>query len=406
MNGWVQQPGHSALSLGALMQPVPTVRPYETVGRAVRIMGETRMASLPVVDSRGMLLGAIAADRVRARLLHADRTDALDEPIRGYMEAPANVVAPTSSPAEAEQVLAESRSDAAFVADRAGFLMGMVRWHDLVAPYAATRAPIGAGGMATPFGIYLTAGGVQAGVSAGGLIVGGIVLGLMIAASHLLVGAGCWGADAAWGSGALEVWGRATPPADTGPAALWLGLQAVAGALFLLILRASPLTGNHGAEHQVVHAMERGEPLTPEVVSRMPRVHARCGTNLIAAVVVFAALMQVFAALRPFGLDVVAGSLVGAVVAARTWRWVGGFLQQHFTTRPPSRKQLERAIEAAAELRERYARGAQGRVSPLRRLWCMGAPQTALGVFMGTAGPLVLVEALLGSLTLGSWIGG
>ncbi|MBM3494123.1 MAG: DUF1385 domain-containing protein [Armatimonadetes bacterium] len=395
MKRWLQPPSPPAQSLGALMQPVPAVQPFETVGRAVRVMGETRMAALPVVDMRGVLLGVVAADRLRARLMHADRAEALDEPIGGHIEPPANVVPPTASVEDVQRILAQAHSDAAFVADRSGYLLGMVRWHDLLIPHSTVRAPMSAGGMATPFGVYLTAGGVQAGVSPLGLAVGGVMLGLMIAAAHLLVGAGCWGADAALGTSALDLWRRASAPQGVGLASVWLALQAASGALFLLILRASPLTGNHGAEHQVVHAMERGEPLTPEVVSRMPRVHVRCGTNLIAAVVVFTALMQAITVLRPFGLDALAGSLVGAIVAARSWKSVGGFLQQHFTTRRPSRKQLEGAIEAANELRERHAREALPRTPFLRRLWCMGAPQTALGVFVGAGAPLMAVEAVL-----------
>jgi uncharacterized protein YqhQ len=33
----------------------------------------------------------------------------------------------------------------------------------------------------------------------------------------------------------------------------------------------------------VVHAIERGEPLLAESVRAMPRVHPRCGTNIVAA---------------------------------------------------------------------------------------------------------------------------
>lgn len=249
--------------------------------------------------------------------------------------------------------------------------------------------------MATPFGIYLTAGGVRAGVGPGGLVVGGIALGAMIAAAHFVVGAGCWGADALLGTSVLGLWMQTVPPREFGTASVWLSLQAASAVMFLVMLRLSPITGNHGAEHQVVHAMDRGEPLTPEVVSRMPRVHARCGTNLIAAVAVFAAILQIVTTLRPFGLDALAGSLIGAAAAFKSWRAVGAFLQAHFTTKRPSPRQLERAIEAANDLRERYPREALSRQTVLKRLWYMGAPQTALGVFIGTGAPLVAFELLL-----------
>jgi CBS domain-containing protein len=398
MNRWTNPVPTRSLSLATLIRPAPAMQPFETLGRAVRIMGETRMTALPVVDMRGRLLGVVSADRVRARLMHGDADAALNEPLHPHVEAPTNVVPVTASVEMVWRMLERSGADTVFVADGSGGLMGMVRWHDLVIPHDVVESPLGAGGMATPFGVYLTAGGVRAGVSSMGLVYGGIALGLMIAAAHMLVGAGCWGADRAFGSGTLELWLRTSPPTGFTAAAAWLGLQALSAALFLVILRLSPITGNHGAEHQVVHAMERGEPLTPEVVARMPRVHARCGTNLIAAIAVFAGLMQTISVLRPFGLDALAGSLIGAAVAAKTWRSVGAFLQQHFTTKPPSPRQLERAIEAANELRERYAREALPRMGLLNRLWCMGAPQTAIGVFVGTGAPLVALELLLGQM--------
>jgi len=387
-------------SLTTFMQPVPTVQPFDSVGRAVRIMGETRMRVLPVADMRGYLVGVVSSERIRAKLLHGDPDLVLGEPVYDCIEPPSEVVGPDAAVDQVQRMFASTGRDSVFVADRSGALLGMVRWHDLVIPHSVVRAPLGAGGMATPFGVYLTAGGVQAGVGPGGLVIGGIVLGAMIAAAHLVVGAGCWGADTFLGTSVLGLWlgttGTASlPPREVGAASIWLALQAASAALFLVILRLSPITGNHGAEHQVVHALERGEPLTPEGVARMPRVHARCGTNLIAAIAVFAAILQLVTTLRPFGLDALAGSLIGAAVAARTWRGVGAFLQAWFTTKKPSSRQLERAIETANELRERYPREARGRMTPLRRLWNMGAPQTALGVFIGAGMPFVALELLL-----------
>lgn len=385
-------------SLATLMQPAPIVQPYDSVGRALRIMSDLRLSALPVVDDRGNLVGQVCADRLRARLMHGDAQAGLHEPLGHYVQQPLSVVSIDATAQDVQRTLASTGSDAAYVVDRGGYLAGMVRWHDLVVPHEQVRAPLGAGGMATPFGIYLTAGGVRAGVSSRGLALGGAALGLLIAAAHLLVGLGCWGLDAAAGTRVLDLWFSAAPPSGLGPSSVWLALQGASAVVFLLLLRMSPITGYHGAEHQVVHAMERGDPLTPEVVARMPRVHMRCGTNLIAGIAVFAGLLQTITVLRPFGMDALLGSLIGAAVAARTWRSVGAFLQQHFTTRQPSPKQLERAIETANELRERYPHEARARLSLLHRIWTMGAPQTALGVFVGTGVPLVALELLLGRL--------
>jgi uncharacterized protein YqhQ len=49
----------------------------------------------------------------------------------------------------------------------------------------------------------------------------------------------------------------------------------------------------------VVHAIERGEPLVLEVVRRMPRVHPRCGTNLVAGIALFLGLANFLQGMVP-----------------------------------------------------------------------------------------------------------
>ena len=54
--------------------------------------------------------------------------------------------------------------------------------------------------------------------------------------------------------------------------------------LFLVIVRLTPLAGYHGAEHKVVHAIERYGYATAEQARAMPRAHRRCGTTLLAGI--------------------------------------------------------------------------------------------------------------------------
>src|SRR5262249_3714835 len=93
--------------------------------------------------------------------------------------------------------------------------------------------------------------------------------------------------------------------------------------LFGVLFRYSWVTGLHAAEHQVVHAIEMGDDLTPEAVRRKPRIHPRCGTNLMTAFGTFMLLRSL-----GDGWDVIAFPVV-----LLTWRIFGGFLQQHVTTR-------------------------------------------------------------------------
>src|SRR5581483_10710349 len=42
----------------------------------------------------------------------------------------------------------------------------------------------------------------------------------------------------------------------------------------------------HGAEHMTIHALEHGDPLTPEAVRAYPTAHQRCGTEFLVVVIV------------------------------------------------------------------------------------------------------------------------
>lgn len=52
----------------------------------------------------------------------------------------------------------------------------------------------------------------------------------------------------------------------------------------------------HGAEHMTIHALEAGDPLTPETIRKYPTAHQRCGTAFLVIVI---------------ALSIVAFSLVG-----------------------------------------------------------------------------------------------
>ena len=156
--------------------------------------------------------------------------------------------------------------------------------------------------------------------------------------------------------------------------------------MFLSLVRLSPLAGYHAAEHQVVHAIERGQPLLTECVREMPREHPRCGTNFVAAALLF----SLGGALTPL-LGALAYPL-GGLAALVWWRTLGGWLQRHFTTRPATDAQLDSGIRAARELLVRHARSERND-TPLGRLWRSGMVHILLG-FLGGAGILALLTLL------------
>lgn len=261
------------------------------------------------------------------------------------------------------------------------------------------------GGMATPLGVYLTDGVSGGGAGFAGLFLSGFLLcalGLaaQAAAQGLLQELSHESAFSAWlaphGHGAWGAW-----LAQMGA---WFAPTSLTMLLIFTGLRLIPMSGTHAAEHQVVHCLEQGAPLVPECVRVMPRVHPRCGTNLVVGFALFHALfLGVFAAAQAEDFGTFDATTLGLVAAAPItliyWRRAGGWVQRWFATRPATDAQIGSAIQAAREV---LARRAQ-RVGPvrfrlLRRVWSMGLAQVMLGYFtlLGALGLLAHAFPRLG----------
>ena len=226
--------------------------------------------------------------------------------------------------------------------------------------------------MATPLGVYLTTGAVSGGAGTVALL----LMGLTMFTVHLLCQGLGEAASASWTAAFGDPLRAFAPPLRMALAEVLPYLTHI--GLFLLLLRLSPIAGYHAAEHQVVHAIERSEPLVLETVRDMPRVHPRCGTNLVAGMLI---LLVVGYGLNPFLFE---GSfLLSALLAFVYWRSLGGWLQQHFTTRPATDRQIESGIRAARELLEQHGRAPYAPGRPPLRLWRMGFLQIMSGSFIG-----------------------
>ncbi len=175
--------------------------------------------------------------------------------------------------------------------------------------------------------------------------------------------------------------GGAMPPSEV--------LATVAQLLpmlnFLVVLRLSPLAGYHAAEHKVVSAIERYGRLQYEQVVEMPRAHPRCGTVLLFGVLPTLLIAYPLLWSNPLAAGIVA--VVGWMLRYR----VGYFIQQTFTTKPPTPRQLAVGIAAGEKLMALYAHDPDRRVSIARGLWTRGLPQMIVGVIAGNA---LLVQIL------------
>ncbi len=367
-------------SLRGVLRSAPDLTPDDSLGRFLQIARNWPVTELPVLQD-GKLLGVVSQEAAIATLAEPSapaRNALLQRPLREFLQSPAAVARPEMTTLEVGLRCAAQGLPQILVVDEAGFCYGIVLYSDLIALERPRPKPDGIGGMATPFGVYLTDGARQAGAGNLALAASGAVMGLLF----LLVGTlATFGVDfvernkflpAAW---LAETPVGAVPVPAAALTAAGIGILTILA--FLIAMRLTPLAGYHAAEHQTVHAIERDEPLRAQVVRRMPRPHPRCGTNLMAMGFTFGILLSLFRAIPGLGDEAI---LPAALITRLAWRRVGTFMQAHFTTRPASAKQLQSGIAAAESLLAQYEQSAPGRVKLARRVWNMGLIQVALGM--------------------------
>lgn len=380
-----------ALQAVQVMRAVAPLSPAEPLGRALHALRRQQATGLPVVEG-GRLLGWVTDARL-AEVVVANPGMLDHLPVRAAVELPPRPVDPGTSIADLPALFTEAGVSCLPVVAWDERYLGCVQFGDVLAALASRYAPPHIGGLATPLGVYLTTGSVSGGVGNLGLILAGAVMAFMLWVAQVglaLLAAGLY-RIAGWS------WLRALAlvtmgyPAQTGALTeFWLSILSslLLMLLFLTLLRLAPrLAGYHAAEHQTVHAIEAGEPLLPEVVARMPRVHPRCGTNLWAIMALSFLGMAMLATIlstqlgRAYLGAVVPFALACVLVVIISWRQVGGWLQAYFTTRRAAPAELASGIRAGqAVIRNHLATPLRPPARPFTRLWRMGMPQAALGI--------------------------
>ncbi|MCS6830127.1 MAG: DUF1385 domain-containing protein [Armatimonadota bacterium] len=365
-----------SLPVERYMTGVPVLSPDDPLAKAVALIRAARTSALPVVQD-GRLVGVVAESDI-ARLLQQDdpyRQQYL--PVSAAMAQEPLAVLPFTPTTHALQMMQQYGLSSLPVVSQDGEYLGTVLRSDVLALTCDTIRPPLVGGMATPLGVYLTGGGVRAGAGDLGLFLTGVLLMALNLVAMLLVYSGSQWIQQRTGFPLYAM--LLSPAASFLDWQDWVGaaLRAMPIALFLLLVRLSPIAGVHAAEHMTVHAIERGEPLELEYVRRMPRVHPRCGTNLAAGALVFLTLANLNTGIYQ---DVTL--LLAFVTTLLVWRPVGNLLQALFTTRTPSDRQLRNAIEAGKQLLHRYQLQGYRPLTFRERVWNMGILQIAAGMLV------------------------
>ncbi|MGQ9696427.1 MAG: DUF1385 domain-containing protein [Armatimonadota bacterium] len=340
-----------------MLRHVPPLRPDDTLGRALEMMRASGLHTLPVAEN-GTLKGVIRRQALHA-LLRQQGEQGRARPVADLLELEYH---PLPSPYSVEDALdaAASAPDGVLIAvDSVGGYHGVVTHADLLSLWTNAVRPQRIAGMATPIGVYLTTGTLRAGVGNLGLALTGVLLAVFYLVSDYAAARITASLGTEWSLSLAGFTVREVLPL----------------ALMLLLIRWSPLAAYHAAEHQTVSAIEQGEALVPEVVSRMPRAHPRCGTNVVVILVVFAAVQWV----DPY---------IALVTSLLAWRHLGRYLQQYITTRPASPKQLQKGLEAGQELLAKYREELvrAGGSSAIRRAWNLGWIQVLAGYAVTVAG--------------------
>jgi CBS domain-containing protein len=354
----------------------PPLDPGDSLAKAARLLRVHGLPVLPVAQGT-QLIGLVHESDLLARIAEApDTVAAMRSATVAEVVRPAGLVLEADvSVAEAARLMLDAGVSAAPVVDHGGRYLGVLPAREVAA--AASGEPITASiaGLATPFGVHLTTGTVRAGASDLALASTGVALMLI---NLISINGTDW-----LRAQAHRLWpllDSLTRRGSNGEAVEVIAVGIASLALFLLLLRLSPITGTHAAEHMVVHAIEEGEELTLEKVRPMPRVHPRCGTNLVALLVMIGIGQTLFSAISQANQD--AGQLVlfGLVVVVMiTWRRLGSGLQRLITTKPPSDRQLQRAIGVGEELLRRMVTPPARPRRGFDRLWNSGFLQVLAG---------------------------
>ena len=385
------------VTLIEVMRSGIVLSPDDSLYRSIELLRYSGMDSLAVVDDYGAVRGLFEIRCLRPLLARDLDTVDLSQSVDQWMRQPGSIGRTDMDVDDVLSTLAAGGETSLIIVDDTNRYFGIVTLSDVLSPHPTPIRPGHIGGMATPWGVYLTNGSLQAGVSNLALVGGGAAMGLIFALSSAGVGLICLTAQNLLHWPLYNLLRQPQPNYIGFDNVDWYLVHAIPLLALLTVMRLLPLAGFHAAEHQAVHAMERGEPLLPNIVQRMPRVHPRCGTNLMAGAMVFGLVSQTLPVLH-IGLGQVDSALIAGLVTLFTWRNVGAFLQQYFTTRPANDRQIASGIRAAEELQAKFLQSPPHRPTLLRRIWCMGMPQMIVGISI----TLTIVFAVLDRF--GDWM--
>lgn len=341
------------------------ISPQHTLRLAAARLAEEGLGAIPVIQDHQYV--GLITERDLARALASGATP--DDIVEPWVRTQDPTLSPAETGAAALRTMVEHELSAVAVVGPDRQFVGLVTPRLLVTPLEFENRPRQVGGMATPFGVYLTTGAASGGVPMWALIASGAYLfGLFFVGAHVALFA------------FLALPTKAQIP--------WI-YDLMSFVFFLLALRLSPLAKIHAAEHMTVHAIEQNEAITPEVVARMPRVHPRCGTNLAIGASLFLGVLN-----SPWPAEQELRLLIALLVTVTLYRPLGSFVQMWGTTAPAKAKHIALGVAAGRDLLQKYENQYIPPASVSRKLLHSGILQIMVGATLAQLVALAAYEVL------------
>lgn len=378
LNKFKNTPDETTFDFEELTVKVPAVYPFSSILEAMEIINSEKVSAIPVVSINNDVIGIITErDIVHLIALQsivgwaALRNYSVDSVFLGVT----NLKTKSATLEEIAVEFTGRNVEIVPIVDENNNYSGYCITASKLIYYTINSIkPKSIGGLATPLGVYLTDGFYNAGAGNLGLVLTGVVFSIILTSLTILL--------------SLFL----TPYKVS--QSLMLIIQL---ASFLIILRLTPLSSYHAAEHQTIHAIEKGLELTLENVKSQPKEHNRCGTNLM---ILFLGLSLLFMVSTDYwtGLGIVTHTsllILFSAIIILSWKKVGMSLQRFFTTSKASDKQLLSGIKAGQELLDYYKNNTHPiKVTIFHKIWNIGILQVLVS-FMAVSSIVLAIVSYL-----------
>ncbi len=348
---------------------MPAVSEFCSLTRLPDLFHEADTDTLPVIDIQGKIAGIVSEfdlAQVVPQLSENENSYQCKLTVYDIMTSEVWTEEPNTNVKKLFDKINTMHTRVIPIVDKDNYYSGTAITRSSIIKYLTRLIkPNSLGGLATPLGVYITDGKHQAGVGNLGLFLTGISVGaILVFVEHFF-------------NFIFDYLNINSTNAAVYP--IIFILQIIT---FIFLLRITPLTQIHAAEHQTINAIEKGLPLTLDTVKMQPREHVRCGTNLMIlfiglqmVILIFAGYFSKYEPLIQFIF-----LFTGFMFVFSNWKKWGIWLQKYLTTAKAPNKYILSGIKAGEEILHKHKEDLEAKPPTFfRKIWCMAIIQIICG---------------------------